>query len=580
MSTQNVGLKEALDTLQNRCSVIRDLVYSGKTVPWFGSAISFTRMPGLPVLISSLLELLYKNHQSGNANCPYLATTREILGLVPAGSYVHAETDPKTWDKAAREKLIDDLVGKYSTIMSLSVSSAAGEVSVRWDLLNLIEVYSDPAVEEDAEHRFIALLVREGVWPQSVTTNWDGLIERAYEGFSDGIAPDLFTVASNADLETNGQHSSHLFKIHGCAKKARVDSTNYKPYMVATELEIGEWVDREQTRSIREAVRTLIRTKTILFIGLSGQDFNLKLQAIAASNRSHHYTPSSPKIAFATATISPDHRTFLAAFYTEDGFNEQKVAICEQAAVPLYAKPLLGALWIDLLVSKCRLVLNRASDLRLSSKSETERAIEQINAAVITAFEAQVNAGGLDEAWRWLSRSIPPFISRCITIFRDQKPLHSSCSYSPLIPGDLSSTGADSNLPLMRFHWLLWALGLIVAGSRAGRWQIMACLNGSSNLSPLSIELGGHLRPLYLVNDHIQGKVKCMNNGLLQESTIGDSIIVYPYDCRPNRVSRSPRSTFRFRSAADEPREIWLGDLYHESDSDEDALEALALEIA
>lgn len=580
MSSPNVGLQQALEVLQNGCSVVRDLINNGQTVPWFGSAISNGRMPGLPVLLLKLLKILFSKRDPTNPSCPFLATIKEILALVPEQKTVKADSDPTSWEEVERADVIKGLVGKYSTILSLSVSTPTGEVStIRWDILDLISIYSDPKVDEDAEHIFIALLMREGLWPQAVTTNWDGLIEKADQKIADGVVLPLVTIASEDDLTTSGQNVSSLFKIHGCAKKASSDSARYKPFMVATELEIGRWSDGDRTRAFREAIRTLIRTKTVLFIGLSGQDFNIKLQAIA-SGCQKAYSPDAPKIAFAGSGITHDHQTFLSAFYTEEGFNSQKAAISQQATVPLYAKPLLGGIWMDLLFRKFQLVLDRSSDLRPTSKANAERALGFVKDRICKVFDDKLKSMSLDDAWRWLAHAIPTFLSTCISIFREQKQLVSARSYSPLVLGNLSMASTDINLPSLRFHWLLWTLGLFVEGFQAGRWGLRTSIDGRFGSSPLALHCSGKLRPLFIVNDHIQGKVKCLDNGVIDEADCSDSIVVYPFDRRPGTVSRSPRSTFRVRLSSDEPQEIWLGDVYHESDSDDDALEALVLEIA
>ena len=579
MSSPNVGLRDALVVLETDCNVIRNLVNEGHTVPWFGSAISKERMPDLKFLILKLLELLYAKCDPRNPTCAYRLAIREILALVSPQKSVHADTDPASWDVVERDSVITQLVGKYSTILSFSVTTPSGEANIRWDILNLIGIYSDPTIEEDAEHVFIALLMREGLWPQAVTTNWDGLIEKADEIISDGITSPLATIASEDDLSTNRNHSSVLYKIHGCAKKAAIDPARYKQFMVAIELEIGQWANDANRRAFREAIRTLIRTKTILFIGLSGQDFNIKLQAIATGGQTT-YSPTAPRIAFATTAISHDHRTFLSAFYTEQGFLSQKELICQQATVPLYGKPLLGGIWVDLLFSKCQLVLDRSSDLRPTSKANAERALGFVKDSICKVFDDKLKSMSLDDAWRWLAHAIPTFLSTCISIFREQKQLVSAGSYSPLVPGNLSMASTDTNLPLLRFHWLLWTLGLFVEGFQAGRWGLKTSIDGRLGSSPLALHCSGKLRPLFIVNDHIQGKVKCLDNGVIDETDCSDSIVVYPFDRRPRTVSRSPRSTFRVRLSSDEPQEIWLGDVYHESDSDDDALEALVLEIA
>ncbi|HEX3131201.1 MAG TPA: SIR2 family protein [Thermoanaerobaculia bacterium] len=145
-------------------------------------------------------------------------------------------------------------------------------------------------------HRVLAQLAREGVSSTLLTTNYDLLAEGAYreagmvpQVVNVGIPPPekLFLPPSRlrqfsriADaLHFFGRGEDHatalILKIHGCAEvfrqysRSAPDLAGYLPSIVFTFREIQNW--REDSWS-RDLLRTLLRTRTIVFCGYSGAD--------------------------------------------------------------------------------------------------------------------------------------------------------------------------------------------------------------------------------------------------------------------------------------------------------------------
>ncbi len=151
-------------------------------------------------------------------------------------------------------------------------------------------------------HHVLAWLAREGLSTTLVTTNYDLLLEGAYR--LAGLMPcdstagspnrlpltswESFARIANADQFFTygyGHRTALIVKIHGCAevyRKARErrirEATGgnsvrpwqvYLPAMVFTFREIQNW--REDSWS-RDYLRTLLRTRTLIFCGYSGVD--------------------------------------------------------------------------------------------------------------------------------------------------------------------------------------------------------------------------------------------------------------------------------------------------------------------
>lgn len=152
-------------------------------------------------------------------------------------------------------------------------------------------------------HHILARLAREGLCPTLLTTNYDLLIEGAYRlaGFEltssrnslPGIATKKYDPAE-AQLPIRGfrrcvrvanaiqffdhcvdHGTAQIFKIHGCVqqyREAREEPANWKyylPTMVFTYREVQNW--RGDSWS-RDFLSTLLRTRTIAFLGYSAAD--------------------------------------------------------------------------------------------------------------------------------------------------------------------------------------------------------------------------------------------------------------------------------------------------------------------
>ncbi|MEO5331248.1 MAG: SIR2 family protein [Magnetococcus sp. YQC-5] len=134
-------------------------------------------------------------------------------------------------------------------------------------------------------HHMLARFAKEGFTPILLTTNYDLLLEGGYRlsgmDFVDSDcekAQGFSVVASPNDFFRygHGYETPLIIKIHGCARVYRDyrkdDADKWKKYlesMVFTYREIQNW--RQDSWS-RDYLRTLLRTRTIVFCGYSGMD--------------------------------------------------------------------------------------------------------------------------------------------------------------------------------------------------------------------------------------------------------------------------------------------------------------------
>lgn len=579
MPLPNATLREALALLEGAASQFTDTVLSGKSVPWFGSGISRERFPGVSELLLDLCNRLHARANVSNPDCPFIGTIQRILALAPSTA-LDPRSSPATWDETAWKHTAATLVDKYATVLAEEVHVAGGSLTVRWDILNLIGLYSNPAIVPDAEHEFAVLLLAEGVWSQAVTTNWDALIEGADSLLSDGERPLLQSIACNDELNVGNPGAPRLLKIHGCAAKVAVDLDRYRPYIVATELDIRQWTDEGgAARPFHEAMRNMLRERTVIFIGLSGQDFNLQMQFIAA-RLTQDFDPLAPRVTFCESGLSTHHQTILRAFYSENGFRQSRDAIIQSALLQLYAKPLLGALYFELLFRKVELVVSRSTDMRAGSAQTIRASCVYIKERIIASFEALTATHDHNGIWRELAYEIPAIVSRCVSLYRKQEKTPTARSYSSLCPGSLAQLQTDPNLPQLRFQWFFWAIGLLTEGARRGFWTISCSRPADGSIHTVTIASATTNRPLILIDDYVQGGVKCMENEIWDAASRPEAVILYPHQRRPGSVSRTAKRTLMARGNSHQVNEVWLGDLYDDSANDCDVLESLRLELA
>ena len=398
--------------------MLLEAVLSGTCVPWFGSGISAESLPNVQNLLLRGLVALYERGTPGEATCPFFSTLTQIISLAGPPA-VDIQIHPMTWTNHERDQLLTKLSQQYAAILAINVRVPGTPLSMRWDILDLIGTYSDPVVQPDAEHTFIAFLVEEGVFPDMVTTNWDALIERADIASAPRAEQRIHSIACNEELDTtSAPNRVRLYKIHGCAVKAQHDSTRYKPYLVATQLELGRWTTEESRRPFREAVSTLLRQRSVVFVGLSGQDFDVQVQFITATLGRVAFDPAHPRAMFCETSLTPNHRTILTALYGEREYGIHGANIDQNAAIPLFGKPLLGALCLKVLFEKATLVIDAGvGTFRASTVAFLGRTLTELRSFVLGYFDSVHDRARVDESCaKFTAFSVPRWerLSRCI----------------------------------------------------------------------------------------------------------------------------------------------------------------------
>jgi len=225
MGADDATLTEALTLLRTHWATETDGVINGKYSFWLGSGISRERYPDLDELIRRLLNGLQAGVDPSNSHCPYRRALETTLELTTAKA-VDTTRPPVEWPNLA--DITAQLHDKYSKALDVELRTDGGAKELFWDVLKLQDLYGDPSVPPDAEHRFLALLIEEGIASDLVTTNWDPLIELASEKCRPGAVPTIRIVARGEEVAGSHDAGARLLKIHGCARKALQDPGTYQ----------------------------------------------------------------------------------------------------------------------------------------------------------------------------------------------------------------------------------------------------------------------------------------------------------------------------------------------------------------
>ncbi len=310
LDLSDVTLTEALDKLETVRDLFTDRALQGKFSLWLGSAISRKRVPDLGCLLRILLRKYYDAatdlHDPSDPARQALDDTIQLTSV--SVESVDYSCPPDDWDEI--EKIIKELWNQYSTVLEVEYAPNGQKQDLAWDVLEVHKLYGDSNTLPDAEHRLLAILVEEGIIRELMTTNWDPLIENAYEQTSSGYERTLKVVVRPDELMDHSAGQPRLIKIHGCAKKALDDESKYRKFIVATDTDIVRWCEEETHRPIREELISTTRKHAVLYlVGLQGYNvgyrcFNLIRASFVSNCQSIRCSPALRSAAHAPTSRS------------------------------------------------------------------------------------------------------------------------------------------------------------------------------------------------------------------------------------------------------------------------------------
>ncbi|MFM9962354.1 MAG: SIR2 family protein [Planctomycetaceae bacterium] len=595
MGADTATLTESLDSLRVRLDFVLD-VLRGKYAIWLGSGISRERFPDLGRLLHQLLDTLHSRVQAGDPNCPYRRCLENVIQLTTIRPRNFVDVPPAQWANARGElivkEIIDQLWSKYPDVLDQTVGVNGQSLTLTYDVLQLHKTYADSSQRPDAEHRFLALLIAEGVFDELLTTNWDALIEAAHADCDEGLNRLLDVIAASEDIDGTGiAGAARLSKIHGCARKALAEPKRYQRYILATRTDITAWVRQDEFAPFRDLVHQLLRERPALFVGLSGQDWNLQLECFATFMTVPPTPRERPRVLFSTPSLEPAHRAFLKALYGAAHYAANEQQLVKDAALSLRGKPLLGSLYVLTLLLKARAWADRGKhEVGQAWCDFIKQGVKQWQTFLQQRYDAAADPNDVHRTWRQLANELPCVVTRFVTMYRDLSVLSSPMAYRALDDRHLGLLESAPNVAELNYHWLMLVLAVLQAGWADKSWELSLPLGLEARQGQFSLSLAGRVLSVFVVRDGASSLPRMIRDQLIDMRHASDVVVIYPADREPARRTLSlgsrPRtrrgfagSRFPNRTPRTGPLEIWMRERVETHASPTKLLQALTREM-
>lgn len=491
-----VSFQDALDRLDAVADSFTRRFLAGNVSVWAGSMISAARYPDLGGLLTRLLDNLHA--LADDASDPDDPARQTIDHVIERSGVSGADPAVRfsDWSDGLKKEVIKALRDHYSDVLGTRYAPPGPTRTLLWDVLHVDEIYDDADVDPDAEHRFLALLILEGALGSIVTTNWDPLIEDAYQEAAKHLdTPDLKTVVRPADIDGTGGQPS-LTKMHGCARTAK-HHPDAREFVVGTAQQVKAWPVKPEVKPIKDRVTEISRAYQVLYLGLSGQDLNIQQQHIEAELYSEwDYASDGPRVVFANGDLKGPRGAILEAAYGTDTYNgDHHDAIRDQSLVPLYAKPLLGALYAYVLREKLRAFAQAFPDPALVPLAvQGVEALFRHVAAAVNDVSGSATSPAAVRRWRFVSKEGAQFVSSFVQIYQKGRAVLNTWQYHAL------SQAASPN-PQAPDYRLALVIGILVAGHDQERWTLSLVSDSPQQLT-IHTPLGEEV-PVFITYDKV-----------------------------------------------------------------------------
>jgi len=428
---------------------------------WLGSGISFGRLRKLSDILRDALGFLQIRVQPTDHNCRFRKALNGALRLVLLDHELAAidlNQPVDSWPILI--DLLSRLTAKYADMLDITVDGEEDDYLL-WEGVRVTDAFADPTIEPDAEHLCIAILALEGLLPEIMSANWDGLIEKA-AGQLSGNA-NLINVCVRAEDVRQVGFPVRLYKFHGCAVLALHDEKTYRPYLIARKSQIDQW--RENHPVLVQTLVNIIRSRATMMIGLSAQDSNIRSAFAAASATLNWPWPGAfPAIAFSQTQLGNDQLVLLKNVYRAEINPENRDEIQADSHIPTYAKQLLLALVLKILSGKLKVLLHGAE----SNLPVLER--DHLAEGLVTLRDMIADAGSGDH-YVFVRLFVEQF-SRLVGIFRNGIVPLDPALYRALTTSPASHIAFDPGIPASGLQELAVAIATLGIGVRLGLWTL------------------------------------------------------------------------------------------------------------
>ena len=540
-------------------------VANDQYVLWLGSGISRAKMPDLNDLAKRVLTTLQIRIDQTNDACRFRKALNSVVALTAPSAAEWATIDfaqdPAQWPDF--DTIASRLVSNYARMLNVTVDGEEADYLL-WDILDAAILYSNPAVEPDAEHLCLAALAIEGVASEMPSANWDPLVERAIQTLA-GTRPVLRVVVAPEDVRSN-RRRANLYKFHGCAQSACNDPAANRSRLVARHNQINGWFANNPVMG--PFLTQLIATKATLMLGLSAQDSNIQgLFAEAQAAMAWRWPSHPPAYAFSENALGGDQESLLQNVYNLDYTPGNRPQMEAEALVQAYAKPLLFALLLHVITAKLKLLTSHGfPGLGIADRDKLCDGL--IHCRNIIADALMPSADIVAEFLK--------LAGRALSMLRDGAlPDPALGIYIPISPDPLDRMPADPTLPGSGICEFAVASGLIGLGLDRGHWRAeKPDVFDTSAGALVLIGRSGPAKIYFAANP--RAAIRLRTNGLLADND--DAVIIHSHENPPAMPRYPRRSPGRTGLAA--LREVSIEDLLAGGTEVEDMLARFRSKVA
>jgi hypothetical protein len=512
---------------------------------WLGSGISFGRMRKLADIVRDALSFLQTNMDQADPACRFKQALVKALRLVMSAtdaSVMDLSQPVDTWPKIA--DLLSQFTTKYADFLEITVDGEEDDFLL-WNGVRVTDSFADPAIEPDAEHLCIAMLAQEGVLPEILSANWDGLIEKAALQLSGGTH--LVNVCVLPEDVRRAGFRVHLYKFHGCAVLAGQDETKYRPLLIARKSQIDDW-DKDHSVFLQQLV-TIITSRATLMIGLSAQDSNIRSTFGKARDQLNWRWPGQfPAIAFSQTELGSDQIVLLKSVYKNVWAAANRDQIQAESHIPTYAKQLLLALVLRILCGKLAALLHTAA----GALPEAER--NHLVEGLVVLRNLLADAGSANHYD--FVRAYVLHLSRVMGLFWDGQVPSDAQLYRPLTMSPAAHIPLDPGMQASGLHELAVAVATLGLGVNQGLWTLHSADAADPASGALEIKTSIRTIPIFFAAS-AESALKLSSSGRLASThysvVIHSKTVVEPKHRSPARII--------MRTGVVQPRSVSISDL-------------------
>jgi hypothetical protein len=549
-----ISVLATLQLLDGDHAAFTEGVADGRYTFWLGSGISRGVVPGLDGVVQKVLEHLKARIDAGDPDGRFRNALTKVLKVARLTDEEDARLDTylPVADWVDLKIVISRLTERYARMLKIRVDGEDLDYLL-WEAVDVRETFA-ALRPPDAEHLCLAILGMEGVVPEIVSANWDGLVEAAFE-LLEGAAPPNLTVAVLGEDLREQRRRVRLLKFHGCAVLAKSDPATYRTALIARSPQVTNWSAASYSAPMRQEITNLATTTPTLMVGLSAQDTDIQAMfAHATATLQWKWPNSVPALVFAEDELGEDQLEILEVAYGQ-AYDEHRHAIEKEALVRAFAKPLLVALVLDVLARKARALIAAADASRLPP-TDLDALAEGADALRDLAGGA-AGTGTPD-----FVKELLGVVGRLVSLFQHGAEPPSPATYHPLTMIPVCQIATDPSLPTNGVRELAAALGLLGRGLAAHGWHVSHGPAATGTHGALHVT-ARHERALFFAATNASA-ITLARNGAVS-SGAGDAVIVHSDD-PAEPLPRSP-SAPPGRTGATTVLEVGMGKLLREATS-------------